>query len=106
MAKCPKNTLNSTSKRLNSPEEFACFYNGDMTKPLGIYDGDSGGSSPPSYYRESSPGRVDIKCEESLSKWGEVLELSRRELLDAAEEFGPIVRDIRRGLRARQQGAA
>lgn len=58
-----------------------------------------GGSSPPLYYKEGNPAKIDPSSEESLQKWQDVLHLSRRELLDAIENYGTEVRNIRRGLR-------
>lgn len=68
-----------------------------MTR-LKVNTGESGGYSPGSYYKEAPLASVDVKSEESLEKWGTVLELSRSELLEAVRAFGPIVRDIRLGL--------
>lgn len=73
-------------------------YNVSMSKGLKIENGNSGGSSPPAYYRESAQARIDINSEESLEKWASNLHLERKELLAAIKEFGPVVRDIRRGL--------
>lgn len=49
---------------------------------------------------------VDVEDEESLRKWGEVLHLSREELIAAVKSFGPKVRDIRLGLAGRENKAA
>jgi len=68
-----------------------------MTK-LKVNTGESGGYSPGSYYKESPLASVDVKSEESLEKWGKVLELSRSDLLEAVRAFGPNLRDIRLGL--------
>lgn len=69
-----------------------------MSKGLKIENGNSGGSSPPAYYREPPLAKIDITCEENLKKWESVLNLGRKDLLNAINEFGPVVRDIRRGL--------
>jgi hypothetical protein len=69
-----------------------------MSKGLKIENGNSGGSSPPAYYREPPLARIDTSSEESLEKWGAILHLGRKDLLSAINEFGPVVRDIRRGL--------
>ena len=65
---------------------------------LKVYTGESNGYSPGAYYQSSAPATVDINSEESLKKWEEVLHLSRKELLQAVENFGPLIRNIRRGL--------
>lgn len=59
---------------------------------------DSGSSS----FGGSTDGQahVDIQDEQNLRKWEEVLHLSRGELIEAVKSFGPLVRDIRLGLRA------
>jgi hypothetical protein len=69
----------------------------NMTK-IKVNTGESGGHSPGAYYKEPALAIVDINSEESLEKWGKVLELSRKELLEAVNSFGPVVRDIRLGL--------
>ena len=69
-----------------------------MSKGLKIENGNSGGSSPPAYYREPPLAKIDVSSEESLERWGSILHLGRNELLSAIDEFGPVVRDIRRGL--------
>lgn len=76
-----------------------------MSKKLSVHSGDGGGYSPPTYYKEPTPGEIDPSSEEGLQKWESVLELSRVELLHAIKDFGPVVRDIRRGLRARKDAA-
>jgi len=63
------------------------------------------GSSPPLYYKESTPAKIDLSSEESLQKWQDVLHLSRKELLAAIDAYGAEVRDIRRGLRANSDAA-
>lgn len=65
---------------------------------LKVYTGESGGHSPGSYYKEPALATVDINCDISLEKWGRVLELSRTDLIEAVNAFGPVVRDIRLGL--------
>lgn len=73
---------------------------------LKVGTGDSNGSSPGAYYRSSPPAEIDVNSEESLAKWGVVLKLSRKELLVAINDFGPVVRDIRRGLLQSEDEAA
>lgn len=73
---------------------------------LKVSGGDGGGYSPPGYYREQAPAVIDVKSEESLDKWETVLHLSRSELLQAIKDFGPVVRDIRRGLLNQSDEAA
>lgn len=69
-------------------------------------DSGDAGSSPPLYYGEMKLSVIDVKSEESLAKWEKALELSRVELLQAIADFGPIPRDIRRGLAAQKDEAA
>lgn len=77
-----------------------------MSRSVKITNGDSGGASPPAYYKAPPDAVINIDSEDSLSKWESVLHLSRAELLSAIKDFGPVVRDIRRGLRARNQDEA
>jgi len=63
-----------------------------------VHTGESNGYSPGPYYRSSAPAVIDVNSEESLKKWEEALHLSRKELLDAIEAYGPQVRNIRLGL--------
>lgn len=65
---------------------------------LKVYTGESNGYSPGAYYQSSDPAFVDINSEESLKKWQEILRLSRKELLEAVNNYGPIIKNIRRGL--------
>jgi hypothetical protein len=71
-----------------------------------VHSGDSNGYTPPGYYKEAHSAFVDVKSEDSIKKWQAILELSRSELLYAVEEFGPLIKDIRRGLRKQMSGAA
>lgn len=71
-----------------------------------VYTGESNGHSPGSYYREQNPAVIDINSEDSLHKWEVVLNLTRKELLEAINHFGPEVRNIRRGLYASENKAA
>ena len=71
-----------------------------------VHSGDSGGYSPPTYSGEMKLAKIDFASEESLAKWESVLHLSRKELLAAISDFGPVVRDIRAGLLARSQDKA
>ena len=68
--------------------------------------GDSGGYSPPAYYREGAEAVIDDSNSESLEKWATILHLSQAELLNAIKDFGPVVRHIRKGLLARRNEAA
>ena len=77
-----------------------------MTDRLKISGDDSGGSSPPTYYRAAPAAEVDINCRESLDKWAQILHLSHTDLIKAVEEFGPVIKDIRRGLRKKRNEAA
>lgn len=80
-------------------------YNSDMSR-FKVHSGDSGGYSPPTYHAEMKLAKIDVASEESLAKWESVLHLSRKELLAAIQDFGPMVRDIRAGLLSRQNDAA
>ncbi len=73
---------------------------------LKVGSGDSNGFSPGAYYRSSPLAVIDVNSEESLSKWEAVLKLTRKELLTAIHDFGPVVRDIRRGLLQNEDQAA
>jgi len=62
---------------------------------------DSGGGqgfSPGAYYREPKPAKIDLNDESDLLKWEASLQIDRKTLLEAIKTYGPIVRDIRRGL--------
>lgn len=80
-------------------------YNDSMSK-LKVGTGESGGYSPPTYRKEMQLSEIDISSEESLEKWEAVLHLSRKELLAAIADFGPVVRDIRVGLLGRKNDQA
>lgn len=69
-----------------------------MARNLKILPGDSGGSSPPTYYRGGPNARVDVESVEDIQKWSGVLDITKAELLEAIEKYGPVVRDIRIGL--------
>jgi hypothetical protein len=56
------------------------------------------------YYKEGPQAQVDIHNEESLMTWQKSLQLTRQELLQAIREFGPGVKDIRRGLVNKKDG--
>lgn len=71
-----------------------------------VHNGDGGGYSPPGYYKEPPLAVIDEHSEESLQKWETLLHLERSELLTAIKQFGPVVRDIRRGLLKQSQEAA
>lgn len=71
-----------------------------------VHTGESNGHSPGAYYQSSAPAVIDVNSEESLNKWQDVLHLSRKELLDAIGNFGPEVRNIRRGLLSSSDQAA
>lgn len=62
-----------------------------------VNTGESGGYSPGAYYKEGKQGRVDVNDSADVAKWAEVLGISEGELIFAVREFGPIIRDIRRG---------
>jgi hypothetical protein len=71
-----------------------------------VYSSDSNGYSPPGYYKDPPSAFVDLQSEESIKKWQEVLKMTRSELVYAVEEFGPLIKNIRRGLRNRKNDAA
>lgn len=71
-----------------------------------VHTGESNGYSPGTYYKASKQAVIDVKDEASLETWSGILKLSKKELLEAIENFGPVVRDIRRGLRQNQDDAA
>lgn len=62
-----------------------------------VLSNDSGGLSPGPYYN-SSEAVVDINDPESVEKWAKNLDISTRELRAAAEKYGVIVKEIRKGL--------
>jgi hypothetical protein len=68
-----------------------------MSKNLKVETGESGGYSPGAYYKESKLGRVDVNDSADVEKWAKVLGISESELVFAVKEFGPVIRDIRRG---------
>jgi len=77
-----------------------------MSKSFKVETGESGGYSPGAYYKESTPGRVDVNDSKDLAKWAASLEMSEGELLFAVKEFGPMIRDIRRGRLNKKDEAA
>ncbi len=77
-----------------------------MSKKLQVCNDEAGGYSPPAYYKEQPLAKIDVDNEESLQKWESVLHMSRAEILEAIACFGPVVRDIRRGLRANRNDEA
>jgi hypothetical protein len=77
-----------------------------MSKKLSVYTGESGGYSPAPYSKEMKLATIDVSSEADLEKWGNVLHLSRSELLAAINDFGPVVRDIRIGLLHRSSDRA
>lgn len=80
-------------------------YNPLMSK-FKVYSSDSNGYSPPGYYKDPPSAFVDLQSEESIKKWQEILKMTRSELVYAVEEFGPLIKNIRRGLRNRESHAA
>lgn len=76
-----------------------------MSKSFKVETGESGGYSPGAYYKESTPGRVDVNDPKDLAKWAASLEMSESELIFAVKEFGPNVRDIRRGKLNKKEAA-
>lgn len=62
-----------------------------------VLSNDSGGLSPGPYYN-SSEAVVDINNPENLAKWAHNLGITTRELKEAVEKFGVVVKEIRKGL--------
>lgn len=85
---------------------FFHLYNQQMSQYLRINSGESNGYSPPHYWKGTKPAVIDMNNNESLEKWEAILHLSRSELIDAISLFGPVVRDIRKGLLNSQDEAA
>ena len=75
-----------------------------MSDKFKIQPGDSG-NSPGSYWTDLKLATIDVTSEESLEKWGNLLHLSRSELLDSIKKYGNTVRDIRVG-RMKDHGEA
>lgn len=73
---------------------------------LKVGTGDSNGFSPGGYYKSSKPAVIDVNDKVAFANWCNVLGLSEKDLLSAIREYGPMVRDIRRGLRAEKGEAA
>lgn len=71
-----------------------------------VHTGESNGYSPGSYYKAQKQAVIDVNDEASLELWSDVLKLSKKELLKAINDYGPVVRDIRRGLRQSHDEAA
>ncbi len=71
-----------------------------------VHTGESNGYSPGAYYKSAPSAVIDVNSEESLNKWQAVLHLNRKELLEAINNFGPVVRNIRQGLLASTDQAA
>lgn len=42
--------------------------------------------------------KIDLNNDENIDFWASELKISRDLLLVAAKDFGPVIRDIRRGL--------
>jgi hypothetical protein len=83
---------------MNSKRKLVLWYNQFMAKNLKVNTGAGDGCTPPAYWKELKLAVVDQQCPESLSKWAGVLGLSVPELLASMAQYGPVVRDIRRGL--------
>lgn len=67
---------------------------------------DSGGYSPGAYYKASQPATIDVNNKIALLNWCNILGISEKDLLAAVKEYGPRVRDIRKGLREAQENKA
>lgn len=63
-----------------------------------VFTGQGDGTGAFAYYKEPKPGVIDVENEESLAQWEKSLQLTRKELLEAIKNYGPIGRDIRRGM--------
>lgn len=73
---------------------------------LKVETGDSGGSSPSRYWKEARLAKIDINNDENVNFWCSELNLTRERLFVAIKDFGPVVRDIRRGLDHKRDDAA
>ncbi len=71
-----------------------------------IDNGQGNGFTPGAYYKQAPDAVIDPKNEENLVKWEANLQLDRKTLLEAIKVFGPVVRDIRRGLVNQKSEAA
>jgi len=63
-----------------------------------IDGGNGNGFSPASFFKEQPQAKIDPSNEEDLLKWESSLQIDRKTLLQAIKDYGPGVRDIRRGL--------
>ncbi len=63
-----------------------------------IDGGNGNGFSPGSFFKEQPQAKIDPSSEEDLLKWERSLQIDRKTLLQAMKDYGPGVRDIRRGL--------
>lgn len=63
-----------------------------------IDGGQGNGFSPGAYYKEPPQTKIDPQSEEDLLRWEAALQVDRKTLLQAIKDFGPGVKDIRRGL--------
>lgn len=106
MAICSIKKLVFESYILELLSTYLNQYNSRMSKYLKINTGESNGYSPPNYWKRSKAAVIDINNDENLTKWETVLNLSRKELIEAINLFGPVVIDIRRGLLKSRDEAA
>ncbi len=49
-------------------------------------------------HESQNNAQIDLLDSDSVNKWKEVLGLSSRDLFNAVQDFGPNIKDIRRGL--------
>lgn len=63
-----------------------------------VHTGASNGYSFGASYESGPDAQVNLADEKSLEKWSYVLGISKRELIDAAKEFGPVIKNIRKGI--------
>ena len=69
-----------------------------MANNIKVETGASNGHSPSRYWKEPRMARIDLNNDENIDFWASELNIPRSHLLVAAKDFGPVIRDIRRGL--------
>ncbi len=69
-----------------------------MANNLKVETGASDGHSPSRYWKGPRIAKIDLNNDENIDFWASELKISRDLLLVAAKDFGPAIRDIRRGL--------
>ncbi len=80
-------------------------YNSPMAN-LKVGTGASNGYSPGGYWKEARLARIDLENDENINFWCVELNIPRDRLLVAVKDYGPVIRDIRRGLDAEKADQA